>query len=135
MLPNTSHESILAHLAFLASLACVWLFLPVWPLWPVLWPFGLYVGLFGLAHKIKREATVHLYICSSSNLNMPKRVCRDCPVPECGAKYLVRLANHLTGVHKLDSGQRKMYLQEAKLQPKVRYIVYKTACAYKNTSP
>ena len=65
---------------------------------------------------------------------MSRRVCRDCPIPGCGAKYLVRLANHLTDVHMLDSDQRKMYLQEAKLQPKVKCIVYKTAGADKNTS-
>ena len=29
---------------------------------------------------------------------MTKRVCRDCPIPNCGAKYLVRLSNHLTDV-------------------------------------
>jgi|SRR6056300_222292 hypothetical protein len=57
---------------------------------------------------------------------MSKRSCRDCPVPGCGAKYLVRLANHLADVHCLNINQRKNYLQEAKLQPKVKFIVYKT---------
>ena len=55
---------------------------------------------------------------------MVKRVCRDCPIPGCGAKYLVRVANHLADVHLLDSIQRRKYLQEAKLQPKIKYIVY-----------
>ena len=55
---------------------------------------------------------------------MTKRVCRDCPVPGCGAKYLVRLANHLADVHLLDIEQRRKYLQEAKLQPKVKFVVY-----------
>ena len=55
---------------------------------------------------------------------MVKRICRDCPVPNCGAKYLVRLANHLADVHLLDIAQRRKYLQEAKLQPKVKVIVY-----------
>ena len=55
---------------------------------------------------------------------MVKRVCRDCPVPNCGARYLVRLANHLTDVHLLDTDQRRKYLQEAKLQPKVKFVVY-----------
>ena len=49
---------------------------------------------------------------------LPERVCHDSPIPNCGAKYLVRLPNHLTEVHMLDSDQRKRYLQEAKLQPK-----------------
>ena len=53
-----------------------------------------------------------------------KRVCRDCPISGCGAKYLVRLANHLADVHQLDHTQRRKYLQEAKLQPKVRVIIY-----------
>ena len=53
-----------------------------------------------------------------------KRVCRNCPIPSCRAKYLVRLANHLADVHQLDHIQRRQYLQEAKLQPKVKVIVY-----------
>jgi len=57
-------------------------------------------------------------------VKMVKRVCRDCPIPGCGAKYLVRLANHLADVHLLDCDQRRQYLQEAKLQPKVKYAVY-----------
>lgn len=55
-----------------------------------------------------------------------KRVCRDCPIPGCGAKYLVRLANHLADVHQLDHTQRRKYLQEAKLQPKVKVVIYDT---------
>ena len=66
---------------------------------------------------------------------MVKRVCRDCPVPNCGAKYLVRLANHLADVHLLDIEQRRKYLQEAKLQPKVKFIVYqKTSDDKKNAN-
>jgi len=49
-------------------------------------------------------------------------VCRDCPI--CGSRYLVRLANHLADVHQLDAVERKKYLQEAKLQPKVKIVVY-----------
>lgn len=55
---------------------------------------------------------------------MVRRVCRDCPVPGCGAKYLVKLSNHLTNVHQLDHNQRRKWLQEAKLQPKVKVIIY-----------
>ncbi|KAL9962586.1 hypothetical protein ACROYT_G031697 [Oculina patagonica] len=55
---------------------------------------------------------------------MVRRVCRDCPVPGCGAKYLVKLSNHLTNVHQLDLNQRRKWLQEAKLQPKVKVIIY-----------
>ena len=55
-----------------------------------------------------------------------KRVCRNCPIPSCGAKYLVRLANHLADVHQLDHIQRRQYLQEAKLQPKVKVVVYES---------
>ena len=53
-----------------------------------------------------------------------KRVCRNCAISSCGAKYLVRLANHLADVHQLDHIQRIQYLQEAKLQPKVKVVVY-----------
>ena len=60
-------------------------------------------------------------------LNMVyKRVCRNCPISSCGAKYLVRLANHLADVHQLDHIQRRQYLQEAKLQPKVKVVVYES---------
>ena len=56
--------------------------------------------------------------------NMVRRNCRDCPVPNCGAKYLVRLANHLTDVHLLGEEERRKYLQLAKLQPKVKFVEY-----------
>ena len=55
---------------------------------------------------------------------MTKRVCRDCPIPNCGAKYVVRLSNHLTDEHGLDYINRRKWLQEAKLQPKVRVMIY-----------
>ena len=55
---------------------------------------------------------------------MVKRVCRDCPIPHCGAKYLVKLSNHLTDVHRLDYIQRRKWLQEVKLQPKIRVVIY-----------
>ena len=55
---------------------------------------------------------------------MTKRVCHDCPIPNCGAKYLVRLSNHLTDLHGLDYINRRKRLQEAKLQPKVRVMIY-----------
>ena len=57
---------------------------------------------------------------------MVKRNCKDCPVPNCGAKYLVRLANHLADVHLLDIDQRRKYLQEAKRQPKVKCDEYQS---------
>ena len=34
------------------------------------------------------------------------RVCRNCRISSCGAKYLVRLANHLADVYQLDHIQR-----------------------------
>ena len=55
---------------------------------------------------------------------MTKRVFRDCPIPNCGAEYLVRLSNHLTDVHGLDYINRRKWLQETKLQPKVRVMIY-----------
>ena len=50
----------------------------------------------------------------------------NCPISSCGAKYLVKLANHLADVHQLDHIQRRQYLQEAKLQPKVKVVVYES---------
>ena len=55
---------------------------------------------------------------------MTKRVCSDCPIPNCGAKYLVRLSNYLTDVHGLDYINRRKWLQDSKLQPKVRLMIY-----------
>ena len=55
-----------------------------------------------------------------------KRVGRNCPILSCGAKYLVILATHLVDVHQLDHIQRRQYLQEAKLQPKVKVVVYES---------
>ena len=55
-----------------------------------------------------------------------KRVCRNCPISSCRAKYLVRLANRLTDVHQFNHIQRTQYLQEAKLQPKVKVVVYES---------
>ena len=67
-------------------------------------------------------------------VNMVKRNCRDCPIPNCGAKYLVRLANHLADVHLLDIDQRRKYLQEAKLQPKTKVVEYKPAVENNNVN-
>ena len=84
-------------------------FCPVWwPCCPVLCPFCP-------SHK---TGTV-LFLLRSRTVNMTKRVCRDCPIPNCGAKYCVRLSNHLTDVHGLDYINRRKWLQKAKLQPKV----------------
>ena len=55
-----------------------------------------------------------------------KRICRNCPISSCGAKYLVRLANHLADVHQLHCIQRRQYSQEPKLQPKVKVVVYES---------
>ena len=51
-------------------------------------------------------------------------MCRDCPVPNCGARYLVQLSNHLTAVHGLGYREGTKLLQEAKLQPKLKVMVY-----------
>ena len=67
-----------------------------------------------------------LFLLRSQTVNMAKRVCRDCPIPNCGAKYLVKLSNHLTDVHELDYINRRKWLQEAKLQPKVKVMIYPT---------
>ena len=55
---------------------------------------------------------------------MTKRVCRECPISNCGAKYLVRLSNNLTDVHGLDYINRRKWLQEAKVQPQATVMIY-----------
>ena len=67
------------------------------------------------------------FVFSRQTVNMVcKRVCRNCPISSCGAKYLVELANHNADVHRLDHKERRQYLQEAKLQPKVKVVVYES---------
>ena len=67
------------------------------------------------------------FVFSHRTVNMVyKRVCRNCPISSCWAKYLVSLANHLADVHQLDHIQRRQYLQEAKLQPKVKVVVFES---------
>ena len=78
------------------------------------------------SHKRLKFAGTVLFLLRSRTVNITKRVCRDCPIPNCGAKYLVRLSNHLTDVHGLDYINRRKWLQEAKLQPKVRVMIYPT---------
>ena len=73
---------------------------------------------FGASIKLS-----HL-VLERQSVNMVNRVCRDCPIPNCGAKYLVKLSNHLADVHLLDPMDRRKHLQEAKLQPRVKVIVY-----------
>ena len=82
------------------------------------------LGPFCPSHKRLKFAGTVLFLLRSRIVNMTKRVCRDCPIPNCGAKYLVRLSNHLTDVHGLNYINRRKWLQEAKLQPKVRVMIY-----------
>ena len=84
---------------------------------PVLCPFCP-------SHKRLEFARTVLFLLRSRTVNITKRVCRDCPIPNCGAKYLVRLSNHLTDVHGLDYINRRKWSQEAKLQPKDRVMIY-----------
>lgn len=55
---------------------------------------------------------------------MVRRKCKHCPVPGCGSKFLVRLADHLTHVHGLSELERKYWLQFAKLQTTNMVRVY-----------
>ena len=90
----------------MAFLACVW---PFWH--SITWLFA--------------EKMSVVFIHRTVNM-VYKRVSRNCPISSCGAKYLARLANHLADVHQLDHIQRRQYLQEAKLQPKVKVVVYES---------
>ena len=103
------------------------------PFWPAFWPFRAGYGLSGLCLAFLTLYITWLFAKKISlvfihrTVNMVyKRVCRKCPISSCGAKYLVRLANHLADVHQLDHIQRRQYLQEAKLQPKVKVVVYES---------
>ena len=87
------------------------------PFCHVLWPFCP-------SHKRLKFAGTVLLLLRSRTVNMNKRVCCDCPILNCGANYLVRLSNHLTDVHRLHYINWRKWLQEAKLQPKVRVMVY-----------
>ena len=94
-----------------------------------LWPFGPVFGLSDTLYNLTIREIEVICMCSAIELStvflnmVYKRVCRNCPISSCGVKYLVRLANHLADVHQLDHVQRKQYLQEAKLQPKVKVVV------------
>ena len=89
------------------------------PFCPVLCPFRPVLCPFCPSNKRLKLAQTVLFLLRSQTVNMTKRVCRDCPIPNCGAKYLVKLSNHLTDVHELDYINRRKWLQEVKLQPKV----------------
>ena len=69
---------------------------------PVLWPFCPVLFPLCPSHKSLKFAGTVLFLPRPPTVNMTKRVCRDCPIPNCGAKYLVRLSTHLTDVHALD---------------------------------
>ena len=47
---------------------------------------------------------------------MVRRKSKHCPIPGCGSKFLIRLADHLTRVHELSELERKYWLQFAKLK-------------------
>ena len=72
-------------------------------------------------YKVKFVETV-FFALTSGTINMVKRVCRECPIPHCGAKCLVKLSNHLTDIHRLDYIQRIKWSQ--KVQPKIRVVIY-----------
>ena len=55
---------------------------------------------------------------------MVRRRCKHCPIPGCGSKLLIRLADHLTRVHDLPELERKYWLQFAKLQNTSAIRVY-----------
>ena len=68
---------------------------------------------------IDKCRVINSFVQLESNIrivNMKKLKCKHCPIPGCGSKYLVRLANHLTQAHELTELERKYWLQFAKLQ-------------------
>ena len=64
----------------------------------------------------------------SSMKNCEHRIRRDCPIPGCQAKLLLRLSNHLHKVHNIQDGaKRNEWLDKA-----VRNVKYThtTECAH-----
>ena len=47
---------------------------------------------------------------------MKRLRCKHCPIPGCGSKFVVRLADDLSQVHELTEMERKYWLLFAKLQ-------------------
>ena len=80
------------------------------PLCPVLWPFCRVLCPFWPSHNRLKFAGTFLILLRPRTVNMTNRVCRDCPIPNCGAKYLVSLSNHLTDVYRLDYINRRKWL-------------------------
>ena len=66
---------------------------------------------------------------------MVRRKCKHCPIPGCGSKFLVPLANHLNQVHELSELERKYWLQFAKLQPTNMIHVYEKEAEPKTIFP
>ena len=100
---------------------------PVFPVFPAFVLLILILFCFSwLKTSINSETLTKLshLVSERQSVNMVNRICRDCPIPKCGAKYLVKLSNHLADVHLMSSKERKPWLQEAKLQPQVKVIVY-----------
>ena len=70
---------------------------------------GQKYALYALSARKALEITNKCHIANrftqlESNIrivNMKKLKCKHCPIPGCGSKFLVRLANHLTQVHEL----------------------------------
>ena len=97
-----------------------------WPFWPGYGLSGLRLAFLTLYSTLLFAKKMSFVFSRQTVNKVYKRVCRNCPISWCGAKYLVRLANHLADVHQLDHIQRRQYLQEAKLQPKVKVVVYES---------
>lgn len=78
-----------------------------WLIRPVLGPYCSWNSHF---NKVKSFWNGFIYAKLSYRENMVKRVCPDCLIPNCGAKYFVKLSNYLTDVHQLDYVQRRKWL-------------------------
>ena len=97
-----------------------------WPFWPGYGLSGLRLAFLALYITLLLAKKMSFVFSRRTVSMVYKRVCRNCPISSCWAKYLLRLANHLADVHQLDHIQRRQYLQEAKLQPKVKVVVYES---------
>ena len=61
------------------------------------------------------------FIRDFSGSSMSKRMRRNCPLPGCKSRNLVKLSNHLAQVHNHTSDERKVWLRQAKHQPKLYF--------------
>ena len=91
----------------------------LWPFWPV----------FGLSGTLQPDyLRKRCHLCSSIELStwFTREFAETVLFHRVGRSALSDYSSHLADVHQLDHIQRRQYLQEAKLQPKVKVVEYES---------